>query len=55
MFGAQCEEDSEEDARGHGQFTGEVLQADRRGCAGIQGRIIDFGRKRDIRFAPNGG
>ena len=33
----------------HSQFAGKVWQADRRGYAGIQGRITDFGRSRGVR------
>jgi len=51
VLGAQCEEGSEESARGHSQFAGEVWQLDRRGYAGIQGRTTDFGRGRGVKSA----
>ena len=44
VFGAECEEDREESAGGHSQFTQEAWEAKQRGSAGIQGGATDFGR-----------
>jgi len=38
VLGAECEEDSEESAGGHSQFTRGAWEARQRGCAGIEWR-----------------